>query len=191
MSDPREEDDEMDEWLLACRVLDSAGVRWLIVGGFGAELHFPHAANQILTRDMDLLLPPDPANLLAALLALQAAGFTLQAGGEELLPDEVVAAGIVRQVATVRALRGQESVDLITWLRTLDFEELWREQRNFSVQGTPVRTAPLEAILRSKKLAYRMKDRMFLEQFKEVITEALEGERRRRERGAGPGAAGA
>jgi len=27
MSDRREEDDEMDEWLLACRVLDAAGVR--------------------------------------------------------------------------------------------------------------------------------------------------------------------
>lgn len=122
----------------------------------------------------------------AARSTLRAAGFALQAGGEELLPDEVVAAGIVRQVATVRATRGQESVDLITWLRTLDFEELWRGQRSFTVRGAPVRTAPLEAILRSKQLAFRMKDRMFLEQFKEVITEALELERRRKERGKPP-----
>ena len=58
--------------------------------------------------------------------------------------------------------------------------------------GTPVRTAPLEAILRSKQLAFRMKDRMFLEQFKELITEALENERRREEkarRSASPGSA--
>lgn len=172
----------MDEWLLACRTLDAAGVRYVVLGAFGAELHFLHSARQILTRDMDLLVPRDAANLLRGLLALKQAGFALQAGGEELLPDDVIAAGIVRQCATVTALRGVESVDVITWLHTLDFDELWQRQIVFELGGTPVRTAPLEAILRSKKLAYRMKDRMFLEQFKEVITEALERDRKRHDK---------
>ena len=170
----------MDEWLLACRSLDAAGVRYLVLGAFGAELHFMRAATQILTHDMDILVPQDPDNLLRALTALRAAGFDLEAGGEGLLPDDVIAAGIIRQAATVKALRGKESVDVMTWLRTIDFEDIWTRQVVFDVAGTPVRAAPLEAILRSKKLAYRMKDRMFLEQFKEVVEEALEIDRKRR-----------
>jgi hypothetical protein len=172
----------MDEWLLACRTLEAAGVRYLILGALGAELHFLRKANQILTKDMDLLVPQDPDNLLRGLLALQRAGFELEGGGEALLPDDVIAAGIIRQAATVRALRGIEKVDVMTWLPEIDFEELWSRQISFSMAGTPVRTAPLEAILRSKKLAFRMKDRIFLEQFKESITEALDNERRRAEK---------
>jgi hypothetical protein len=172
----------MDEWLLACRTLDAAGVRYLVLGAFGAELHFLHAARQILTHDMDILVPPDPGNLLRGLLALRDAGFELRSAGEELLPDEVIAAGIIRQSATIRALRGKDWVDVMTWLRAINFEDLWLRQVSFELAGTPVRTAPLEAILRSKKLAFRTKDRLFLEQFKEVITEALDEERKRDER---------
>jgi hypothetical protein len=81
VNDPRKETYEMDEWLLACRTLDAAGVRYLVLGAFGAELHFLHSARQILTQDMDVLVPRDPDNLLRGLLALKQAGFVLQAGG--------------------------------------------------------------------------------------------------------------
>jgi hypothetical protein len=180
--DPLEETNEMDEWIRACKALLRAEVRFLIVGAFGAELHFLHAANQIRTRDMDLLLPRDAGEVLRALLALREAGFTLQGGGEDLLPDEVIAAGIVRQSATVKALRGDEWVDLMTWARGLDFERIWPERIQYELRGVSVPVAPLSDILRSKKEAFRMKDRLFLEQFKEVIGEALENERKRQEK---------
>jgi hypothetical protein len=159
-----------------------ADVRFIIVGAFGAELHFLHGTLQIVTRDMDLLLPRDPAEVLRGLLALRDAGFTLEAGGEDLLPDEVVAAGIVRQSATVRALRGSEWVDLMTWSRDMLFDELWPRRVPFTVRDIQVPVAPLADILRSKQGAYRMKDRLFLEQFKEVISEALERERKRHQK---------
>lgn len=168
----------MDEWLRACKALRDAGVRFLVVGGFGAELHFLHSANQIATQDMDLLLPANEAEVLRGLLALSNAGFKLRGGDEDVLPDEVVAAGIVRQAATLHALRRGERVDLMTWARGLDFEELWTRHRQFQVRNQPVPVAPLEAILRSKQEAFRLKDRLFLERFKESITEALERERR-------------
>jgi hypothetical protein len=180
--DPPEETNEMDQWILACKALMKADVRFLIVGAFGAELHFLHGTLQILTRDMDLLLPRDPAEVLRGLLALRDAGFTLEAGGDQLLPDEVVAAGIVRQSATVKARRGPEWVDLMTWSRDIEFSELWPRRVPFMVRDIEVPVAPLADILRSKKGAYRMKDRMFLEQFKEVIGEALERERKRENR---------
>ena len=96
----------MDEWILACKALLKADVRFLIVGAFGAELHFLHGALQIVTRDMDLLLPPEHAQVLRRLLPLGDAGFRLEARGEELLPDEGVAAG--------RAARPPIPADLAT-----------------------------------------------------------------------------
>ena len=176
---PHDREDDMDEWIRACKALLGAEARFLVVGGFGVMLHFQRLAVQMATRDIDLLLPREPATMLSALLALRDAGFSLSGGGEPLLPDEVIAAGIVRQSATVKAERNGESVDLMTWARGLDFEDLWPRRHPLEVAGVTVNVAPLEAILRSKKAAYRMKDRLFLEQFKEVIGEALERERRR------------
>jgi hypothetical protein len=133
-----------------------------------AELHFLHDAVAILTQDMDLLLPRDPEQVLQALQALRSAGFVLQAGGEELIPDPVVAAGIVRQSATVHAVRNGESVDLMSWARGMDFTQLWPKRQAFEVRGVSLPVA----------------DRLFLEQFREVIEAALEREAQREGRAA-------
>ncbi len=175
----------MDEWIRACVALMAARVRFLIVGAFGAELHFLHDATQILTHDMDLLLPREPESFQRALEALRAAGFTLRAGDDELLPDAVVIAGILRQAATVTAVRGPETLDLMSQAAGVDFETLWRGRTEFTVRGVTLPVAELAAILRSKKEAGRMKDRLFLEQFREVIESALARDARR-QGGRGP-----
>ena len=172
-------DDNVDEWIRACVALQRAGVRFLVVGAFGAQLHFLFSANRIATADIDLLLPRDADEVLRALLALRDAGFALESGGEELIPDEVIAAGIVRQAASIRAIRQEEWVDLMTWARGMDFDELWPRRQSFGMCGVPLDAAPLAAILRSKREAFRLKDRLFLERFRESITEALDRERRR------------
>jgi len=179
VTDPFEIEEGMDEWLRACAALMRADVRFLIIGGFGAELHFLHAATQVLTHDMDLLLPSEPAELLRGLHALAAAGFALSTGGETLLADEVAARGLLRQRASVIARRGPETLDLMTWAAGLDFDEQWRKRVEFSVRGVPLPVATLGAILRSKERAGRVKDRLFLEQFREVIEAALAREQAR------------
>lgn len=172
----------MDEWMLACRVLLGANVPYLVVGAFGAELLCFREVRAILTHDMDLLLSHDREALARALTALQGAGFELWVGDEPLVWDEVILDGVIRAQATVRATRNEQSVDLMLSGVGLDFAELWPQGQEYPVQGVPLRIAPLEAILRSKKLANRIKDRLFLEQFREVIEEALEFERKRAER---------
>jgi hypothetical protein len=174
----------MDQWLLLCRVLGQAGVPFLVVGAFGAEVHLLHDANFILTRDMDLLLPRDRAALARAFTALHHAGFELFAGGEPLVWDEVILEGVIRARATVRATRQRENIDLMLSGVGLEFDELYAQRREFVFLGQPLPVAPLEAILRSKKLANRLKDRLFLEQFREVVEEALERDRKRGGRAA-------
>jgi hypothetical protein len=174
-----EQEPEMDEWLLACRTLEAAGVPYVIVGAFGAELHFLRTAVQISTHDMDVLLPMSWQQVLSALEALGKAGFTFSVGDEGLIPDDVQAQGIVRNCATVKAERGEHSVDLLTELPGHRFEELWERQSEYVLKGVPVRVAPLDAIIQSKHQAGRMKDRLFLEQFREVIEEAFDREAKR------------
>jgi hypothetical protein len=175
--------DELDEWLVVCRLLREAGVPFLVVGAFGAEVHFLREARFILTHDIDLLLSRDRAALALALTVLQRAGFELSAGGEPLVWDDVILDGVLRANATVRATRNGEEIDLMLAAIGLDFDDLQPQLREFEFKGQLLPVAPLAAILRSKKLANRIKDRLFLEQFREVIEEALE---RDRKRGAGP-----
>jgi hypothetical protein len=177
--------DEMDQWLLLCRVLGQAGVPFLVVGAFGAEVHLLHDANFILTRDMDLLLPCDRAALARAFTALQQSGFDLFAGGEPLVRDDAILEGVIRAKATVRATRQRENIDLMLGGIGLEFDELYLQRREFVFLGQPLPVAPLEAILRSKRLANRLKDGLFLEQFREVVEEALERDRQRDQRSTG------
>lgn len=174
--------DEMDQWLLACRLLREAGVPFLIVGAFGAEVHLLHEANSIITRDLDLLLPCDAALLDRALTTLRQAGFELAAGGEPFVWDDVILAGAIRARVTIRASRGLEGIDLMLAAIGMEFGELYPRKREYLFLGQPLPVAPLDAILRSKKLANRLKDRLFLEQFREVIEEAFERERKRDQR---------
>jgi hypothetical protein len=171
--------DEMDEWLLVCRVLRDAQVPYLVVGAFGAEVHFLHDSRFILTHDMDLLLSRDRAALARALEALAPAGFELAAGGEPLVWDDVILDGVLRANATIRATRNGQEIDLMLSAIGLEFDDLYARRLEFRFLGQLLPLAPLEAILRSKKLANRIKDRLFLEQFREVIEEALERERKR------------
>lgn len=176
---------EMDEWLLLCRALRDAGVPFLVVGAFGAETHFLHDANFILTHDMDLLLPPDRPTLARALAAVQQAGFELSTASEPLIWDDVILDGVIRNGVSIQATRNEQRVDLMLSAPGLEFDELWPQAREFPMRGVALPVAPLEAILRSKKLANRLKDRLFLEQFREVIEEALERDRKRNQRSTG------
>lgn len=176
---------EMDEWLLLCRALRDAGVPFLVVGAFGAETHFLRDANLILTHDMDLLLPPDRQTLAHALATAQQAGFDLSAASEPLVWDDVILDGVIRNGITIQAMRNEQRVDLMLSAPGLEFDELWPRAREFPMRGVVLPVAPLEAILRSKKLANRVKDRLFLEQFREVIAEALERDRKRNQRPSG------
>jgi hypothetical protein len=166
----------MDPYAEACDQLDRAGIKYLVVGAFGINLHAAQAGAVITTADCDLLLPADPDVLGGAVAALRALAYAIEAG-DEPLPNEDAAtlAGIVRARAVVRAYRGDSRIDLMLQMAGSGFDELWDVQRRFIVQGVVLRVAPLEALIRSKRLANRPKDQAFLA----VHGAALEDLRRR------------
>lgn len=164
----------VDPYVEACSLLERAGVRYLVVGAFAVNLHAADAGLVIATADCDVLIAADADVLATAIAVLRAAGFDIEAGGEPL-PDEdpVVLSGIVRSSARVRCTKHSAPVDLMLAMRGSALDELWDRQRRFDVEGGSLRVAPLEAVLRSKRLANRPKDRAFLEAHADALRALL------------------
>lgn len=168
----------MDPWVEGCQRLESAGARYLIVGTFGVNLFADTKSQRWATEDCDLHLPPDPQNLALAMRALRELGYDIEAGGEPLVDeDPLILRNVVAFGARVLAQREEVRIDLPLQIAGPPFEELWARQRRFVVEGVPLRVASLADIVRSKELADRPKDRLFLESFRAELRELIERER--------------
>jgi hypothetical protein len=167
----------VDVYAEACSLLEEADVRYLVIGVMGINLHSTRGAAIALTEDCDLLLPPEPEPHRRAAAALAGAGFLLEAGGEPLVGnDAVVLAGIVNARARVRATKDLSTVDLTLQAAGLDFDDLWPRHTRRRLDGTAVRVAPLQDIVRSKMLANRLKDRLFLATYADRLAELMREE---------------
>jgi hypothetical protein len=112
--------------------LVGSGVRFVVIGVWGVNLHAVGGSVTFRTDDRDLFLPPDPANLLAAWRACEALGFELTSGREPLdTPrDEWLAQQIVSQRALTRATDGAGlQIDLTLVMGGFEFDAVWRERR--------------------------------------------------------------
>lgn len=169
----------MDPYAKICQSLNRARVRYVVVGVFGINLYAEEAGVVMTTADCDIILPPDVATLARTLSILRKSRFSMEAGHEPLPnEDRVVLTGIVRSRSVVRASRPPTRVDLTLQISGYSFDQLWRERRRFRLQGVVVKVAPLAAMVRSKELANRPKDRLFLETFRVELKEMLARERR-------------
>jgi hypothetical protein len=83
------------------------GVRFVVIGVWGANYWARSAGTTFATQDRDLFLPLEPANLLAAWEAARATGYELWSGAEPLGEplDLWLAERVVERQAGVKALR--------------------------------------------------------------------------------------
>lgn len=163
------------------RELDVRHVRYALIGVAGANHYALGASMTFQTRDQDLFLPPDPANLVEAWNACEHVGLELTCSGEPLdrPRDTWLAERIVGMRALTRATDGKDLlIDLTLVMAGFEFDEVWRERREFLVEGATLHVARLTHIVRSKTLANRPKDRLFLETHSAELRELLgRGER--------------
>jgi hypothetical protein len=160
----------MDPYVDVCRHLEEAGIRYLVIGVFGINFYAQQVGEVITTGDCDILLPAELRTLRNALETLVSMGFELEAGSEPLPKlDSALLKGILRTRAVVRAEREDARFDVCTQAAGAAFRELWEAQREFSVEGVRIRVAPLQGLIDSERTADRLKDRLFLEQHKEMI----------------------
>ncbi|MDX1514689.1 MAG: hypothetical protein R3174_13205 [Gammaproteobacteria bacterium] len=153
-----------------------AGVRFLVIGVWGAN-YYAHGSSLLFsTQDRDLFLPLDAGNLLAAWNTCAAKGFTLWAGSEPLdVPRNAALAEsvIARRVTTRASDEHGLDVDLSLVMSGFDFETAWSARRVFRVDEVDIPVARLRHIVESKAACGREKDRLFLATHAEALAALL------------------
>lgn len=158
------------------RALSEGGVRYVLIGVSGANLHAHRAGVVFATQDRDVFLPADPHNLLAAWRACELCNLQLASSGEPLDEprDLRLAERVVEHRALTQAMDDQElQVDLTLVMAGFGFDEVWEERTTFVLAGVEVPVARLKYIVASKAAAGRDKDRLFLATHAEALRELL------------------
>ena len=120
-----------------CRLLNDAGVRYVIVGGFALALHGAIRA----TKDIDVLIEPTLDNARRALEALR--GLT-HGVARELDPAEVIAKPIT-------IIGDDPRVDLLTLAWSVRYADAAPSMLRMRIEDVEVPVADLDTLIRSKQ----------------------------------------
>jgi len=165
--------------LRALRALVDHGVRFVLIGGFGARLH----GSPSVTNDLDLCYARDPQNLEALASALHELKARLRGAPPDvpfLLDPKTLKAGD-RFTFTTSA----GSLDILgTPSGVSGFDELDRAATEMELNGLRVRVASIDDLIRMKQAAARPKDLIEVEVLGALRNEidAVEGKKHRRSR---------
>jgi hypothetical protein len=157
--------------------LAARSVRYVLIGVSGANLYAPGAGVNFSTKDYDLFLPLDPRNLALAWAACEDSGLELWFTNDPLDKprDEWLAERIVERRALTRVTGPDDfEVDLTLVMKAYEFETVWKERRDFVVEGVKIPTARLLHIVTSKHAAGRDKDRLFLATHRDALEQLLQ-----------------
>ncbi len=161
------------------RHLVRTGVRFVVIGVGGANYYAQAAGGLFATQDRDLLLPPDPRNLLGCWQTFLAQGWELWSNDEPLdrPMDLWLAERVVEHRAAVTATGGEGlEIDLTLVMSGFSFDQVWAERRTFSSEGVDIPVARLEHIVQSKRVVGRPKDLLFFSTHEELLKQLLAGE---------------
>ena len=123
--------------LRVCRLLNRHRVRYLIAGGVAANLHGAARA----TKDIDVLVPPDPKNMAKLLDALTELPYRVAA---ELDPDE-----IAHKPITI--VGDDPRVDVLTVAWRVTFEKAYPRRIVRRIAGVRVPYLSLRDLVESKQ----------------------------------------
>lgn len=126
-----------DKWVDVCRLLNSRGVEYLVVGGVAMALHGRMRA----TKDIDVLVPRDVENTRRLLEALEA----LPMG----LARELNAEAENEKVITI--IGDDPRVDVLKAAGDLAYNDAVRSKRTATVDGVEIPYVGLRELIRSKR----------------------------------------
>jgi hypothetical protein len=136
-----------------CRLLNAAGVRYVIVGGFALALHGAIRA----TKDVDVLIEPTLDNARRALEAL--AGLTWGIS-RQLDPADVIAKPIT-------IVGDDPRVDLLTLAWSVRYADAAPSMLRIRVDDVEIPVADLDTLIRSKATG-RLQDRADVETLEDL-----------------------
>jgi hypothetical protein len=127
-----------------CRLLNDAGVRYIVYGGLACLLH----GHERVTRDADLFVGPERDNIQTALNVLGQWGHGY---ASELSVDDVIQNVVVR-------IADRFVVDVASQVWKLEWEAAWQRRRIVSVGDVDIPILSRADLIASKQ-TYREQDR--------------------------------
>ncbi|HLW89841.1 MAG TPA: DUF6036 family nucleotidyltransferase [Roseiarcus sp.] len=123
-------------------IFNDRGVKYLIVGGYAVSFH----AQPRATKDLDILIGPDPENAAAVHAALAQFGAPI----EGLRPADLIERGKFFRMGTPPIM-----VDIMPEISGVDFEDAWSRRIEAVIDPGAGLTAPIisEADLIAAKVA--------------------------------------
>lgn len=136
-----------------CGLLNAAGVKYVVVGGFAVALHGVVRA----TKDIDILIEPTPENAERALKALEGLTWGIS---RELDPSEVVAKPIT-------VIGDDPRVDLLTLAWSVRYADAAPKVQKVEIDGVEIPFADLDTLIRTKQTD-RFQDKADVENLEQV-----------------------
>ena len=152
--------------LSLAQALANFDVEYVVIGGAAMALH----GFARMTKDIDLLLPVDPANNSRLLRAL------------ESMPKNTAALKQLRlewmDKGHSTALEGEIYIDLLYVAASRSFEELRKHIQTVMLNGVPVVTLDVDGMLQTKRTSREtdIPDRLKLERLKNAMRERARNE---------------
>ncbi len=137
-----------DDFKELLSIFNALNVKYLIVGGYAVSLH----AQPRATKDIDLLIQPDPDNGKAVYAALEKFGAPLTG---------LTAADFVKRGEFFRMGRAPVMVDILPEIAGVDFDRAWQNRVESVIDPQSGLTAPFissEDLIAAKLAAGRPQD---------------------------------
>src|SRR5580765_2877711 len=139
--------------VVVCRLLNAAGARYVVVGGFALAYHGVIRA----TKDVDILIEPTVENARRALDALGGLTFGI---ARDLDPWEVVAKPLT-------IIGDEPRVDLLTLAWSVRYADAEPRMLRVRIEDVEIPYADLDTLIRSKQTG-RLQDRADAETLEEL-----------------------
>lgn len=149
--------DETPDFAAILRVLETAGVRFVLVGGLAMVAH----GSDHVTQDIDVGYSRDIANM--NVLASALAPYHPQLRGAPAGLPFILDLRTLKSVLNLTLLTDLGPVDLLGEAAGVSsFEKLWERSVVLEVEGVRIRVASLDDLIAMKRAAGRPKDQQHL-----------------------------
>jgi len=150
--------------------LNRLRVEYLVVGMAGINYYAASAREAFATQDFDIFVNPTISNVHKALSVLTKLGYDIAVNAKRL--DKAGVKDAVSHEKTIVASNPYGILfELILSVSGYTFAQMACDARVFTSGKTPIKVAQLQKLLRSKKLAGRKKDMLFLERYEILLKE--------------------
>lgn len=148
-------------------------VTYIVIGVSGINYYAKDAHNLIMTADYDIFLKPEVENVTKAIKILKEKGFTIvnkEKTIRRISKKEIEKIVRKKLNLTCENFYGN-MIDLCLEVSGFSFEELDKRSKSFKAGRISIRVGQLRDLLKTKEIATRPKDRLFLEKYKLLLKE--------------------